>query len=225
MYDQQFNSISAKIESLSKKADLNKVPKLKRHKELVPLAYYNGALNRLSVSEKLLEQWQKGIYTEETIDGILAHEIGHAIGHQRKSHHNKQIIIHLLLLAVILIVLSVGWSTDLGIIQLIVSFASIFALVFWAFRLPKLVRQVFVLSELEADKNAVTFNLIDARQLAKINIQRINIPKSVSELSTFETISYLWNICTHPSLVEIMLNLNCRIKEPVEIIENSEDQG
>lgn len=139
VYDQQFKSVSDKIDSLSKKAELKKVPKLKKYKESIPLAYYNGVLNQLGVSEKLLEQWQKGKYAEEDIDAILAHEFGHAIGHQRKSHHNLQLNIHLLLLIAISVIFAIGMSSELLIIRDLILFASNISFVFLIFRLPKII--------------------------------------------------------------------------------------
>ena len=216
-YEHEKNLLNEKIKLLALKAQLKKAPKLKIHKEKNPLACYNGVYHSISFSEKALDKWHEGIYDEQYIDYILAHETGHAIGTKLKSHHTKRLkILFTVLIAILVSIYSRTFLPSL-FLQSIVLIISILGLLFWAFCIPWVVREIFACSELEADANAVAYNLIDAQEMARQIMRKANLQTSTLTLSPFEIITFAWNVFTHPTVSEQLQNLNFKVKEPVEV--------
>ena len=216
-YEQQKIILNAKKNLLASKAHLKKVPKIKTHKEKTPLACYNGVYNSISFSEKVLDKWQKGIYDEQYVDYILAHEIGHAIGDKLKSHHTKRLKIHLTALLAILLSLYARVFLPNLLLQSVVLVICILGFVVWAFCIPWVIRQIYVCSELEANSNAVTYQLIDAQEMARQILRKANFGDTTLKLSPMEILEYVWNVFTHPTIAEQLQNLNLKIKEPVDV--------
>lgn len=207
LYSQQIAIIEQMIAELSDKAKLNKIPKLiiSNSERLASTKVFR---NQIIVGEYLLSEWQKGALSEDDVYASLAHEIGHRMDFSRnvRSVNFRYLLMRLSYIA---IVLALVWLASLP--QLPNSWVlplAVFA--FWVAFLPWIVMRTGVPVELEADKNAVSC-LIDADQLANSVVKKSRLAP-VENLGPIETLEFLYNMLSHPSLNERLRNLNFEIK-------------
>ena len=206
MHEKQLAFINRRIDEFTKKARLRKRPKLKRYKGLTP-ASANGFLNRLYVSENFLEEWERGSYEENDVDALLAHEFGHLIAFEKSRLEPVKSFLFIVYLTLLPGILVTYWSLQIhepGMISTVI-------MVCWFFFLPWITRRVYVPAEIEADNNAIAFNLADAQQLADALLKRISTHKR-EKWGPSETLELLWSMLTHPSLYETLQNLGFELR-------------
>jgi hypothetical protein len=212
MHEQQKSTIQQKIKEMSNKAGL-KPPKIKfSNKE--KLASTKIFRNEIIVGEYLISQWQKSIFDENDVAASLAHEIGHRIDCNRKTHSvtfkNFPILLFYAAIGLVLI-----WScTLLPLPNFWIPALLVFGL--WIVFLPWIIIKTEVPIELEADRNAVESNLITAEDLAKSIIKKSSYAQNRKK-GPLETFVSLVDMLTHPSTTERLRNLGFEIKKPVEI--------
>lgn len=211
MYKQENAFINQRIEELTKKAKLKKKPKLKKSKSII-LASSNCLLNSLYISEHLLAQWQEGIFDERDVDAILAHEFGHFIDYQKSRLRNLKLgftvpLYMFLLLATLVSLRSLRIPEPIEIAAMIVGS--------WTFFLPSVMRWAFISGELEADRNAIAFSLIESQELADAIVRRIGL-KPVGKLGPTNLLELVQSVLTHPSLYDRLHNIGFEIKRPVK---------
>jgi hypothetical protein len=211
MYEQEIAFINQRIEELTKKVKLKKKPKLKKSMSII-LASSNGLLNSLYVSEHLLAQWHEGVLDERDVNATLAHEFGHFIDYQKSRLRNLKHGLALpsymiLLLAALVFYWSLRVAEPGAITALIV--------LLWTFFLPSVMRRVFISGELEADRLAIAFSLIESQQLADAIVKRIGL-KPAGKLGPTKLMELVENMLTHPFLYERLHNIGFEIKRPAE---------
>jgi Zn-dependent protease with chaperone function len=211
MYEQQIKSIEEKIKDLSSKAKLKKTPRMKRFKGPLPSAYYFGRRNELGISDTMLKEWQEGLRDEQDVDATLAHEVGHAISHQQKSHYYRRVAIHSMALIPMVIVFVLRAFIFSAILQSLVLAALLISFIIWVFCLPWVVRTAYIPSELEADSNAVDYGLVIPKQLIRQMVRAANVSPSTGT-SPLQTWAFMWNVLKHPSMGDRLRNLSCRIE-------------
>ena len=202
MYNQQIAIIEQKIAELCEKAKLEKAPKLKVSKR-ERLASTSVFRNQITVGTYLLSRWREGAFSENDVYASLAHEIGHRMDFSRNIR-SVNLRYMSMKLSYIALGLALIWLCSL--LQLPNSWVlplTVFA--FWTAFLPWIVVRTGVPVELEADKNAVSC-LIDADQLANSVVKKSRLAP-VENLGPIETLEFLYNMLSHPSLNERLHNM------------------
>jgi Zn-dependent protease with chaperone function len=171
--------INKKIEEYTQKAKLKKKPKLKVSKKLAP-ASVNVTKNELYVSDHLLSHWQKGLFDDREVEALLVHEFGHLIDYSHKSwfekHLKYSIQWYLAIFPTIFVLGILFLSFMFGVMaSFIVPIFGVIGIV-WAYYLPWIMRKNFVARELEANKNAIFFKLVEAKQIADFITKSIGVP-------------------------------------------------
>ena len=192
-----------KMQELSKKAKLKKVPELCISKN-ERLANVNIFQRRISVGEYLCSLWKVDKFSDKDIEATLAHEIGHLMDFRRtsgsKSFRN-------------LLIESLWFSC--GVIPLVaylllpsfpsLVFSGLFAIC-WGFSLPWVVRRIEVQIELVADQNAALF-LVEPQQLANALVKISSFGGPVKKFGLTGRLSFLAGTITHPSFNERVQSL------------------
>ena len=211
LYEQENAFINQRIEELTKKAKLKKKPRLKKSRSTV-LAYFNCFLNSLFISQHLLAQWHIGVLDERDVDAILVHEFGHFIDYQKSRLRNiKHGLTFSSYMILLLATLAFYWSLRIpepGAMTALIT-------LLWMFFLPSVMRWTFISGELEADRHAIAFSLIESQQLADAIVRRIGL-KPVGKLGPTNLLELVESVLTHPSLYDRLHNIGFEIKRPVE---------
>jgi Zn-dependent protease with chaperone function len=201
--NEQVAFMRTKIEELSKKARLNRVPELCISKT-ERLAHVNPFQYRISIGETLVSLWQEGKFDEADIEATLAHEIGHLMDFRRDSRSKsfRNLLFESLWLACCVVPLVI-YSFKPSILTLVLA---VIIAVGWGISLPRVVRRVEGGIELEADRNAALY-LVTPKQLAKAltKISSFGIP--VKTLGFTAKLSFLAGSLTHPSFSERLRHL------------------
>ena len=69
--------------------------------------------------------------------------------------------------------------------------------------------------ELEANKTAIDFSLIEPQELADFIVKRISL-RPIARLGASEMLDILWDFLTHPFVSEQLQNIGFEIKRPIE---------
>jgi Zn-dependent protease with chaperone function len=208
VYDKQKDFVENAVERLSRKAKLNKVPKL-NFSRLERTANSGAFLNTITVGLNLLSKLDKGELDENDVEAIIAHEIGHRVDFSRKFHsanYRNTIIENVYVLFVVPLIL---------IYFLIPPPLTILILLIWAFFMPWIIKSSRVPSELEADRNAAEL-LVGGQQLAISLVKITRFPK-LNNVGPIGTWGFVNRELSYPSLNERLRYLNFELKKPTEI--------
>ena len=206
IFDNKIAIIKQMVMDLSKKGQLKRVPRVKISKK-VEAAETSLWKEEIIIGEKLLYHWRNGEFSEEDIEAILAHEIGHIMDRHRKfaSAWFHELITGSLYFILGLVLLFFGSIFS----NLICVFCVFILLLVWLFFFPFVIRKMSVSVELEADKNAS--KLIGNSKLAYSIAKRFRFyPYKV--IDAVNTWKLLLHYMRTPTFTERLQNLGFEIK-------------
>ena len=201
---EQLAFMSLTLQRLSMKAKLTYVPGLCTSKT-ERFANVNVFRRRVSVGENLLKLWSEGNFTDQDLEAILAHEIGHLMDFGSDSHSSsfRNIMLECL------------WFS-FGIVPLIaylltptlwvLAFSVLLALG-WGFSLPWIVRRIEVGVEFEADRKAAV-SLVEPNHLANTLLKISSFVSTRGGLGLTTRLVTGAGKLTHPSFSDRV----CRLK-------------
>jgi Zn-dependent protease with chaperone function len=172
--------------------------------------------NQVAVNETLLERLNKGECNEKDVEVILAHEVGHAAANSWKSSLAfSAFFAYMAVPAIASFFLSFILFNSF-IVSFVFAALIMCVTLGWTIFLPWVIRKTFVSNELGADSQAVSLNLVDAKDLAESIAKLIGASRN-RKIDAEYMANFTWQVLKHPFMDEILNNLGFEIKRPVKI--------